>query len=101
MQSLKHRLIFMNFLQFFVWGAWLITIANYWFDTKHWSPSEFGAIFSTLGLSSLFMPTIMGVLADRFVNVEKLYAILHIVGGLILAYIPFITNSNTFSGQFS
>jgi NHS family xanthosine MFS transporter len=75
MFSLKQRLIFMNFLQFFVWGAWLITIANYWFDTKHWSPSEFGAIFSTLGISSLFMPTIMGILADRWINVEKLYAI--------------------------
>jgi NHS family xanthosine MFS transporter len=96
MFSLKQRLIFMNFLQFFVWGAWLITIANYWFDTKHWSPSEFGAIFSTLGISSLFMPTIMGILADRWINVEKLDAILHIVGGLFLAYIPFVSNSSDF-----
>jgi NHS family xanthosine MFS transporter len=42
------------------------------------------------------MPTIMGILADRWINVEKLYAILHIVGGLFLAYIPFVSNSSDF-----
>jgi NHS family xanthosine MFS transporter len=94
--TIKNRLILMNFMQFFVWGAWLITIGNYWFDTKHWGPSEFGAIFSTLGLSSLFMPTIAGIIADRFINAEKLYAFLHLIGGSILLYIPQINNSDTF-----
>jgi NHS family xanthosine MFS transporter len=96
MLTLKNRLTVMNFLQFFIWGAWLITIANYWFETKKWSPSEFGAIFSTLGFSSLFMPTLMGILADRWINVEKLYALLHILGGLLFAYIPFVIDSTTF-----
>ena len=62
--SLKLRLIAMNFLQYFVWGAWLITIGAYWFQTRHWSATQFGAIFSTMGIASLFMPSITGVIAD-------------------------------------
>ncbi|MCF8415201.1 MAG: nucleoside permease [Crocinitomicaceae bacterium] len=94
--SIKNRLIFMNFLQFFIWGSWLITIANYWFETKQWGPAEFGAIFSTLGLSSLFMPTLTGIIADRWINAEKLYGVLHLFGGLILLCIPMVEDPNTF-----
>ena len=86
----------MSFLQFFVWGAWLITVGNYWFATKQWSGAEFGAIFSTLGLSSIFMPALTGIIADRWVNAEKLYGILHILGGLALAYIPQVDNPTSF-----
>jgi NHS family xanthosine MFS transporter len=64
--NIKLRLVAMNFLQFFIWGAWLITIANYWFGTKGWGPVEFSAIFTTLGLSSLFMPALTGIIADRW-----------------------------------
>jgi NHS family xanthosine MFS transporter len=86
----------MSFLQFFVWGAWLITVGNYWFATKQWSGAEFGAIFSTLGLSSILMPALTGIIADRWVNAEKLYGILHILGGLALCYIPQVDNPVTF-----
>ncbi len=94
--SIKNRLTLMSFLQFFVWGAWLITVGNYWFGTKQWSGSEFGAIFSTLGLSSILMPALTGIIADRWVNAEKLYGILHILGGLALCYIPQVDNATTF-----
>ena len=53
--NLKTRLIVMSFLQFFVWGAWLITVANYWFGTKQWDGTQFGAIFSTLAIASIFL----------------------------------------------
>ncbi len=86
----------MSFLQFFVWGAWLITIGNYWFGTKQWSGAEFGAIFSTLGISSIIMPAITGIMADKFINAERLYGILHILGGLALCYIPMVDNPTTF-----
>lgn len=95
-KSIKFRLTVMSFLQFFVWGAWLITIANYWFDTKHWGPAEFGGVFSTLGLSSLFMPALTGIIADRWVNVEKLYGILHLLGGIVLLFLPLVETSNHF-----
>ena len=86
----------MSFLQFFVWGAWLITVGNYWFATKQWSGAEFGAIFSTLGISSIIMPAITGIIADKWVNAERLYGVLHILGGLALLYIPQVDNPTTF-----
>ncbi|MFZ4414381.1 MAG: nucleoside permease [Bacteroidales bacterium] len=94
--GIKNRLILMNFLQFFVWGAWLITIANYWFATKQWGGAEFGAIFSTLGIASLFMPTLMGIIADRWVNAEKLYGILHILSGFAIFYCAQVGDPDTF-----
>ena len=94
--ALKYRLTLMNFLQFFIWGSWLITIGNYWFQTKQWSGAEFGVIFSTMGIASLFMPAIIGVIADRWVNAERLYAVLHILGAASLFLIPQINNPVTF-----
>ena len=84
----------MSFLQYFVWGAWLITIGTYCFNAKGWTGAEFGAIFSTLGLSSLFMPAITGIIADKWFNAEKLYGILHILYGLILLYVPSVDDPN-------
>lgn len=86
----------MNFLQFFVWGAWLITIANYWFGTKQWDGTQFGAIFATMGFASLFMPTLMGIIADRWVNAEKLYLVLHLLYAAVMFYLPQINDPTTF-----
>ena len=94
--SIKFRLTIMSFLQFFVWGAWLITVGNYWFGTKQWSGEQFGAIFSTLGLSSIIMPALTGIIADKYINAEKLYGVLHILGGIALLYIPLVDNPTTF-----
>ncbi|MBS1579142.1 MAG: nucleoside permease [Bacteroidetes bacterium] len=94
--NIKFRLTIMSFLQFFVWGAWLITIGNYWFGTEQWSGAEFGAIFSTLGISSILMPALTGIIADKFINAEKLYGILHILSGLALFYLPQVSNSVVF-----
>ena len=93
-QTIKYRLIAMSFMQFFVWGAWLITIGTYCFNAKGWTGAEFGAIFSTLGLSSLFMPAITGIIADKWLNAEKLYGILHILYGIILIYVPKVDDPN-------
>ena len=90
--SLNSRLIVMIFLQFFVWGSWLITIGAYWFQTKQWSGAEFGAIFSTMGIASLFMPTLAGLVADRWVNAEKLYGVFHLAGAAVLFTVPLVGN---------
>ncbi len=94
--SLKLRLIIMNFLQFFIWGAWLITFANYWFGTKGWGNIEFGEAFLTLGIASIFSPTLAGIIADRWMNAEKLYGLLHILGGITVAAFPLIDSTDTF-----
>lgn len=85
---IKQRLTVLSFLQFFIWGCWLITIGAFWFETKQWGPDQFGVIFSTMGISALFMPAIAGILSDRFINAEKLYGILHILGGVCLFFVP-------------
>ncbi|MCK6640321.1 MAG: nucleoside permease [Bacteroidia bacterium] len=86
--NIKSRLTIMSFLQFFVWGAWLITIGTYCINGKGWSFPEFGAIFSTLALSSLIMPAITGIIADRWMNAERLYGLLHILYGVVLFMVP-------------
>ena len=93
--SIKLRLTVMSFLQFFVWGAWLITIGTYCFNTKGWTGAEFGAIFSTLGISSIFMPALTGIIADKWLNAEKLYGILHILYGAVLFYVPTVNDPDT------
>ena len=94
--SLKLRLIIMNFLQFFIWGSWLITIGGYWFQNKGWTGTEFGAIFSTMGIASLFMPALAGIIADRSVNAEKLLGVFHILGAVVLFLLPQVNNPTAF-----
>ncbi|WP_432712940.1 nucleoside permease [Pedobacter sp.] len=94
--NVKARLTLMNFLQFFIWGSWLLTIGVYWFQNKQWSGTEFGVIFSTMGISSIFMPAIIGIISDRFINAEKLYGILHILASLVLFCLPMVDNPSTF-----
>lgn len=93
--GIKFRLTIMSFLQFFVWGAWLITIATYFFGNNMGTGVQFGAIFSTLAISSMFMPALTGIIADKWINAEKLYGILHILYGLILFYVPKVTDADT------
>ena len=88
--NLKLRLIVMNFLQFYIWGSWLLTIGEYWFQNKGWSGVGFGAIFSTMGIAALFMPAIAGIVADRWINAEKLYGVLQIFGAAILFTVPMV-----------
>ncbi len=92
--NIKTKLTVMSFLQFFVWGAWLITIATYYFSNNMGTGAQFGRLFSTLALSSLFMPALTGIIADKFINAEKLYGILHILYGAILFLVPQVTNAN-------
>ncbi|GAB2614630.1 nucleoside permease [Novilysobacter erysipheiresistens] len=93
--NLKFRLIVLNFLQFFIWGAWLLTIGAYWFQNKQWSGTGFGAIFSTMGIASLFMPSLMGIVADKWINAERLYGLLHIGGAVVLFMLPQVDDPTT------
>jgi NHS family xanthosine MFS transporter len=94
--QLKNRLRTLNFLQFFVWGAWLISIGNYLGGTLHFSGAEIGAIFSTLGIASLFMPAIMGIIADKYINAERVLGICHLISGLLLLYATTVTEPQMF-----
>jgi NHS family xanthosine MFS transporter len=94
--SIRFRLIALSFLEFFIWGSWLITVGAYWFQNKQWGGAEFGAIFSTMGLSAIFMPAITGIIADRFINAERLLGICHIIGAAVLFYLPQVNDPHQF-----
>ena len=88
--NLKLRLVVMNFLQYYIWGAWLLTIGTYWFQHQHWSGTGFGAIFSTMGIASLFMPSLAGIVADKWIRAERLYGLMQIAGALVLFAVPVV-----------
>ena len=93
--NLKFRLTIMNFLQFFVWGAWMMTLGHYGFDEKEWNGAEFGLVFSTMGFASLIMPTLFGIIADKW-KANYVYAILHLLFGATMCVLPFIDAPLTF-----
>jgi NHS family xanthosine MFS transporter len=83
-------------MQFFIWGAWLLTIGNYWFYNNLGTGTQFGAIFSTMGISAIFMPALTGIIADRYINAEKLYGIMHILGAAVLFSLPLVKDPTAF-----
>ncbi len=96
--NIKFRLIAMSFLQYFIWGSWLISLGSYVGNTLDFSGVQVGSFFATMGLASLFMPALLGIVADRWVQAQKLLGICHILGaGCLLAasfqteYLPLYT----------
>ena len=85
----------MNFFQFFVWGAWMMTLASYGFKERSWDGAEFGLVFSTMGFASLIMPTLFGILADKW-RANYVYGILHLLFGATMCFLPLIDAPITF-----
>ncbi len=94
--NIKSRLIIMNFLEFFVWGSWLISLGAYMIVTLHFSGGEVGAVYATMGIASLFMPALLGIVADRWVNAERVLGICHIVGACLLLWASTVSDYRTF-----
>ena len=86
MNNIKFRLIVMNFLQYGVWGAWLISLGAYLGGVLQFSGLQIGSFFATMGIASLFMPALMGVVADRWVPAQRLLGILHLLSAACMAY---------------
>ncbi len=94
--SIKNRLIIMNFLQFFVWGSWLISLGTYMSVTLGFSGLEIGGVYATMGIASLFMPGLLGIVADRWMNAERVMGICHLIGAATLIYATTVTDYSTF-----
>jgi NHS family xanthosine MFS transporter len=82
--GIKIRLTLMNFLQFFVWGAWLISLGGYMIVTLKFTGGQVGSIYATMGIASLFMPALMGIIADKWVNAERVFGMCHLIGAILL-----------------
>lgn len=74
----------MNFLEFFIWGSWLISFGGYMIFVLNFTGVQVGSIFATMGIASLFMPAIMGIISDRFINAERVLGFCHITGAFLL-----------------
>ncbi len=85
-RKIKFQLTILNFLEFFVFGAWLLSFGKYMHATLEFTGSEIGAVFSTLAWASLVMPGIMGLIADKWISPNKLFALSHIIGAFILVW---------------
>ena len=83
--NIKIRLIVMNFLQYAVWGAWLISLGAYLGGGLKFSGVQIGSFFATMGIASLFMPGVMGIIADRWIPAQKLLGLARKHGIVIVA----------------
>lgn len=85
----------MNFMEFFVWGSWLISLGGYMFNVLHFSGKEVGTIYGTMGVASIFTPALFGIVADRWLNAERVLGLCHIIGALLLFWASKVTDAPT------
>ncbi|MEI9810479.1 MAG: nucleoside permease [Bacteroidota bacterium] len=96
--NIRFRLTTLSFLQFFVWGIWLISLGGYMFANFN-DPldpalgSKVGNTYGTMGWASLFMPALMGILADKYIRAEIVLGICHIIAGAGLYYASTVGNA--------
>ncbi len=82
MKNIKLRLIVMNFLEFAVWGAYLTSMGTYL--AGHGLGMNIGWFYSIQGIVSLFMPALMGIVADRWIPAQKLLSLCHALAGAFM-----------------
>jgi nucleoside transporter len=78
------KLSFMMFLEFFIWGSWFVTLGTFLGKNLSANGSESAAVFSTQSFGAIIAPFIIGLIADRFFNAEKILGFLHLVGALLM-----------------
>ena len=82
--TIRIKLSVMMFLEFFIWGAWFVTLGTFLGTNLKASGSETGAIFSTQSWGAIIAPFVIGLIADRYFNAEKILGILHLAGAFLM-----------------
>ncbi|MBN3582598.1 nucleoside permease [Algoriphagus aestuarii] len=93
----KFRLSFMMFMEFFIWGAWFVTMGTFLGSNLMAKDQEISLAFSTQSFGAIIAPFIVGLIADRYFNAEKILGIIHVLGALLMFGLYSATD---FSGFF-
>lgn len=92
--GITSRLKIMSFLQYFIWGSWLVTLGSYMINTLHFTGANVGMVYSSKGLAAIIMPGLMGIIADKWLRAERAYMLCHLVCAGVLLYATTITDAN-------
>lgn len=90
------KLALMMFLEFFIWGAWFVTMSTYLVETLKASDNQNASAYATQSWGAIIAPFIIGLIADRFFSAQKVLGVLHFVGGCLLLYITTLNNFTAF-----
>ena len=82
--TIRVKLSLMMFLEFFIWGSWFVTLGTFLNNNLNASGPETGAVFSTQSWGAIIAPFIIGLIADRYFNAEKILGVLHICGAILM-----------------
>ncbi len=93
--NLKLRLSALWFLQFFIWGSWLISFGGYLGGVLKFDGMQIGSFYATMGIASLFMPALLGIVADKWMPAQKVLGLAHILGGAMLIFASTQTDYTT------
>ena len=94
--SLKIKLSTFNFLQYFIWGSWYVSMGTYLANTLKFSGQQIGAAYGAFAIGSMISPFIVGLIADRYFSSEKMLAFLGILGGIVICLLPQLTDFGSF-----
>jgi nucleoside transporter len=82
--GIKVRLGVMMFLEFFIWGGWFVTMGSYLAGTLGASGAQNAMAYSTQSWGAIIAPFIIGLIADKYVNAERLLGVIHLVGAVLM-----------------
>ncbi len=76
----------MMFIEFFIWGSWFVTLGTFLVNNLHANGAQTGRVFSTQSWGAIIAPFIIGLIADRYFNAEKILGVLHLAGAALMYY---------------